>query len=269
MLGSAFMSRQCLAGAPGAIAGLNSGLQAWGHPGMIARPGDVAGVLDYRFTEEDGPNGWEKWLEIGFTSPVMLAGDASRGWVDTSGRVRLWLEWSETLTEWTTGMFIDCASTATPVAGGYEYWSRCTMPQDSAESTGQLWAESTAISGDTRNNPFTALTINSTVQALANFPYTMPGDAAQLQTDLRAIGWTGATVVASSDVAWRIDIPNVNFVDYHTFNAIHWPLYLVPDMYGNVVNPVSYWGFTGDFVNTANVRTKLPKQFARLGLLSL
>lgn len=268
MTGSASMSRQCLAGAPGALASLNSGLQAWGHPGRNAQPGDVASVLEYRITEENGTNGYEKWFEVGFLAPDLLAGDASRGWVDTSGRMRLWLEWSEDLVTWQTGMFIDVAGSPTAVSGGYEYWVRSILPQDSEISTGRLSAGASGYE-DSRNQPFTSLVINSVVQALPNFPYQMPTDAAQMQTDLRALGWTGATVVSSAWDVWSIEIPDVDFSSYATVNAVFWPLYYIANMFGDVVNPVSNRGFSGEFVNSAGVRTKLKKQFARLGILAL
>jgi hypothetical protein len=269
MPGQASISRLDLGTAPGALAALNAGLSAWGHPGMMATAGEVAGALGYRIAEDNGPNGWEKWFEIGFTSPAPLAGDASRGWVDSSGRIRLWVEWTEDLLAWQTGAFIDAPGSPAAVSGGYEYWARSVLPSDSAVSTGQIAAASNAASGDARNNPFTSVIINSVVQSLAHYPYTMPGDAAQLQTDLRALGWTGATVAASSIVDWRIDIPDVDFTSYYTTNWVCWPVYYVANMYGDIVNPVSYMGFGGEFVNSAGVRTKSPRQFGRLAILPL
>lgn len=269
MSGPASISRLDLGSSPGSLAALNAGLQAWGHPGMLATAGEVSGALSYRRTEINGANGYEKWFEVGFTAPNLLVGDASRGWVDSSGRIRFWLEWSEDLFHWTTASFIDAAA-PTPVAGGYEYWARSIWPMDSAASSGEIICESIGDSNDdARNNPFTALTINSVVQTLPNFPYTMPTDAALLQTDIRAAGWTGATVVASSDIAWAITIPNVSHSTYYTTNAVYWPQYYIADYLGNQTVKVWSRGFSGQYVNSAGTRTKLRKQFARLGILPL
>jgi hypothetical protein len=268
MPGCASISRQCLAGAPGALASLNSGLQSWGHPGMIATAGDVEGALAARITEEDGPNGLEKWFEVGFQTPNLLSGDATRGWVDLSGRITLAMLWSDDLTSWRTQQFIDVTGSPTAVSGGYEYWVRSILPQDSEISTGGISAGASGYE-DVRNQPFTSLVINSVVQALPNFPYQMPGDAAQMQTDLRALGWTGATVVSSAWDVWTIEIPDVDFTTYASVNAVFWPIYYIANMFGDVVNPVSNRGFHGDFVNAVGTPTKLQKQFARLRILAL
>ena len=119
-------------------------------------------------------------------------------------------------------------------------------------------------SHDPRMNPFIALPVGGVVQDLPNFPYTMPEDAAQMQTDLRALGWAGATVSATSDVRWQIVIPEVSLTAYVTDTSVYWPDFLVPDMYGNLTNHSSHWAFTGAFVNSANVRTRNSRQFARL-----
>ena len=268
MLGGVDIARQCLAGAAGLQAGLNGGLQSWGHPGMLVTTGAPGNIPAWRVVEINGANGWEKWWEVGFQTPDLLAGDASRGWVDSSGRVRIWAEHSEDLISWRTQGFFSPAA-PTPVSGGWEYWMRSYLPMDSAISTGQMWCQSTAVDGDSRNNPFTSLKLYSTVQALAHFSYTMPGDAATLQADLRAYGWTGATVVATSDVDWRIDIPNVSFSAYTTVNRIYWPSYLVANMFGDIVNPIDGNFFSGKFVNSAGVRTKVVNQFCRIGILPL
>jgi hypothetical protein len=262
------MLRQCLPANPGLQAGLPGGLQGWGHPGLNPSLGDTRDAIGYRITEEDGPNGWEKWFEVGFIFPARLAGDASRGWVDPSGRCRLWAEWSEDLVAWSTVGFIDCAGSPTEVDDGWEYWCRSILPVDSVEKSGNIWCESTEASGDSRNNPFTSLTIAGVVQTLPNFPYEMPSDAAQLQTDLRAAGWTDATVAASSDVDWRIEIPDVDFVAYELLSEVGWPVYYVTDPLGSS-NAVAGRSFGGGVVNGSGVLTYNPRQFMRLGISTL
>lgn len=121
------------------------------------------------------------------------------------------------------------------------------------------------MSKDTRNNPFTALTILGVVRALGGFPYTMPGDAARMQTDLTAI-FPGATVEASSNVVWRIRIPDITFSAYHQMNKVFWPGYYIADIFGGLTVLVDGATFDGGFVNAAGVRTSVKKQFARLGI---
>lgn len=101
-----------------------------------------------------------------------------------------------------------------------------------ASTTAQLGINGN-ISPDIRNNLFTGLTLAGVVQTLPNFPYTMPGDAATLQTDMQAAGWAGATVTASSSTIWEILVPNVSLTAYGQANKIAWPIYQNgTDMFG-------------------------------------
>lgn len=246
------------------MGGLNGGLDAWGHRGHIGLD-EYAASLMHRIVEEVGPNGAEKWFEVGFISPTLLAGDASVGWVNSDCRGRVWLEWSEDLVNWDTRKMVDCARTAIPDGeGNYEYWARSSLPQDSQISIGQLLVGDT--NGDARNTPITALTILDVAQTLPNFPYTMPADSAQLQTDLRAAGWAGATVTATAATTWTIAIPNVAFTAYYQQTKAFWPGYYVADMFGSLTILVDGISFDGQFVNSVGTRTKLKKQFVRMGV---
>jgi hypothetical protein len=245
----------------GASAGIAAGLQAFGSPGyglsILDEPGNP---LTVEILEENGPNGWEKWFEVYFDFPTQLAGNARDGWVDETLKFSFRLQRSEDLQTWENDWLHRPASVAPD--GGFRYRGRSKYPVRSMVKTGQMVAGDT--NGDARSQPFTGITINGVVQSLPNFPYHMPEDAAQLQTDLRAAGWTGATVSASAATTWSITVPNVQFTSYESANWVSWPMYLVPNMFGEVVNPC--WGtpFSGTFVNDAGVRTDVPKQFARL-----
>ncbi|MEI6674947.1 MAG: hypothetical protein WCO57_07195 [Verrucomicrobiota bacterium] len=148
----------------------------------------------------------------------------------------------------------------------YEYAARLIYPRDAKVKTAALTA-GFASGGDTRNNPFTAITIADTVQSLPNFPYTMPGGAAQLQTDLRAAGWTGATVTASSATVWSIVIPNVSLTDWSMLNKVYWASYAFTDALGNASTSDGQ-PFSGTYVDSNNVPIKT-KQFVRLGVAKL
>jgi hypothetical protein len=147
--------------------------------------------------------------------------------------------------------------------GGYDYWARSTYPIASEEKTGSVEIEQTARN-DARDTPITAMTLNVEVQDLPNFPYALPTDAALLQADLRTAGWAGATVTASSATIWKITLPNVAVTTYTSAWRAYFPGYYVPDMYGELTNWRSFTPATAAyFVNGANVRTDVPKQFAR------
>ena len=262
----------------GPLAALSGGLCSWGHPGPPVSPHEetiVPYVLDHRITEEDGPNGLEQWFEVGMRAEdsLSLTGRPECGWVDGTGKIHLEIQRSETLMSWTSGEFTPCVGPPSNNGdGSHTFWSRSILPIDSEIKTGVMTAgtpEATGGSHDPRMNPFIALTIAGVVQDLPHFPYTMPTDAALMQTDLRALGWTGATVAATSDVRWQITIPGVFQDSYVMENKIYWPMFLVADVYGNIVNPVDGWGFSGSFVNSANVRTHNSRQFVRLKTTTL
>lgn len=229
----------------------------------ILIPQDLGSGLLYRVVQDGG----ETWHEVGFLSPTnTLIGNAADGWTDPTGHLLFRFERSDDLQTWDHDLISAPGSPEAVGDGDYVYWARSKYPIDSDIKTGHIWQESTAARGDSRNNPFTSITLAGAVQDLPNYPYTMPTDAAQLQTDLRAAGWDGATVVASSDIAWRIDIPSVSLTERISPGKIYWPVYLVPDIFGNVVNPFDGVSFIGEWVNSNNVRTANDKQFFRLGV---
>jgi hypothetical protein len=212
----------------------------------------------------------QRWFEFGFRINAELTGNAAAGWTDAGNYFRLDPQWSLDLANWSMGKFIPAPA---PVInngdGTWSYWSRAIHPVDSAVKSGLLVVSSgypnqlgDIGNTDTRNNPFTALTILGVVRALGGFPYTMPGDAARMQTDLAAI-FPGATVEASSSVVWRIRIPNITFSAFNQTNKVFWPVYLVADMFGVVNSPVDGANLTGNFVNADGVAI-YQKAFARL-----
>jgi hypothetical protein len=224
--------------------------------------------LRHRITDSGG----QKWFEVCWNSPEILSGNAESGWVDPGGYCQLEIERSENLVNWATAEVSDCAVTAIlQVDGTYDYWARSKFPIDSAVKSGlirlrsgEATGESGLVTADARNNPLTGLTIAGVVQALAGFPYTMPGDAARMQTDIRALGWTGATVTASAATVWEIIIPGVSLTSYTQRSRISWPQYLIADLFGTVNTPVNGADFTGVFVNAAGLRTSINKQFFRM-----
>lgn len=219
-------------------------------------------TLEYRMTNEGG----EKFFEVAFTSGELLNGSAATGWQDVRGYLDFKLQQSEDLIAWHENLFVDCADSPEDMPdGSFRYWSRCIFPVDSTIKTGLMRAASPAT-GDARKGPFTDLTVGGVVQTLPGFPYTMPGDAGRLQTDLRAAGWAGATVTASSFTAWEIIIPDVYHNGASIISKIYWPVYYVEDMFGAVNVPVNGAPFNGKFVNEEGVRTNLSKQFARLAV---
>lgn len=209
----------------------------------------------------------DKWWEVSFVGPTGMTGSAATGYFDAATQSYYALQWSEDLIHWDLGKYTDCAGSPTDIGGGLSrYWCRSIYSIDTKVKTGHMWVEfSESFPGDYRNNPLNALTIKSIVQLLGR-TFTMPTDAAALQTKLRELGFEGATVVAVSDVVWRIDLYGVNYVAYGTTNKIYWPQYLVADIYGVINSPVNGQDFKGEFVNADGLRCTLPKQFARLSI---
>ena len=227
-------------------------------------------VLGLRFITESGSNGVEKWFEVGLPVPTAepLTGNPSAGWVAMNGFFGIVLPWSEDLIHWSVGKFSDSGPPESATLDGVAclvHWARSMHPVDSETKNGSMSAGG-GYSPYGSLNPLISLTLNSTLIPLPHFPYTMPGDAALMQANIRAAGYAGATVTATSALDWVIYIPAITLTVFGAQNHVDWPGFLVPDEYGNMVNWSSSMGFGGEFVNGAGVRTHLAKQFARLGV---
>ena len=216
----------------------------------------------------------QRWFEFAFRIDHELTGNSATGWTDSGNYFKLEPQWSPDLVNWSMGKFVPAP---VPVInngdGTWTYWSRAIHPQDAAVKSGQVQCKSGSYGGalgefsaDARNNPLTALTVAGVVLALGGFPYTMPGDAARMQTDLRVF-YPLATVTATTATAWEIIIPGVSQTSFTQTNKIFWPVYLVADMFGVVNTPVDGVSLTGTFVNASGVAI-YNKGFGRLKISS-
>lgn len=134
------------------------------------------------------------WYEFGFTAPSELVGNAATGWEDAPGEISWKIQSSETLTEWAVDEMIDASVTGIDnLDGTFTYWSRWTVPL--------VWKYvmiDLTVGTDRYGKSITGIEIFRTAVSLPNYPYAMPSQAAALQTDLRAAGYTGALVTTSS-----------------------------------------------------------------------
>lgn len=241
---------------------------AMAYTAQVAAIMPDAGQLRVRIVEDDVGHGPEKWIEVGYSceDAYDLTGNAATGWTSAGNLVRISILRSENLLTWTDGEMTDAPGSPEPdETGWHTYWSRSIYPVDSAAKSGRITARN---SGNYRNNPLTSLTVNGVTQALPNYPYSMPSAAAQMQADIRAAGWAGATVTATTELDWSITIPDVDMGGYGVTASVSWPLWSTYDPMGNPVN-VSGQSFTGEFVNSAGVRTAVQRQFFRLRIAAL
>lgn len=135
-----------------------------------------------------------KWFEFGFTAPEELVGNAETNWVDAAGEISWKIQSSYDLLTWEEDKMTDCTTTAIDnMDGTFTFWARRTIP---------LFWKSVVIDLTVESNRYgksiTGITLFQTAVSLPNYPYAMPSQASQLQTDLRAAGYTGATVTSSS-----------------------------------------------------------------------
>lgn len=134
------------------------------------------------------------WFEFGFRVDAVLTGNAGAGWTDVGNYVKFEIEQSLDLAAWSLGKFgaspdgvIDHGD------GSFTYWSRCYVPVYLQAVMVDLVATS-----DRYGKSITAIEVMGTAVDLPNFPYAMPAEAASLQADLRAEGYTGATVTSTA-----------------------------------------------------------------------
>lgn len=157
------------------------------------------GALDHRVVDDTVG----KWFEVGFRSPEALAGNANDGWTDARGYVVMHLQTSSDLVNWSPGLVEDVTGSPTVLPdGSFEYWARAIRPVyyysvlvDLTLTTARAEKEITGLRA-----------VDATVP-LPGYPYAMPTDAARLQTDLRAAGFSGATVTTAT-LADRVEIVN-------------------------------------------------------------
>ena len=149
-------------------------------------PVAIYGVTTSRWVTDDTG----VWWEVGFTMDSTLTGNASTGWVDAGNYFKLEIQQSLDLINWSMGKFTPVATTDNGDTT-FTYWGRCTVPR--------LWKyvkiDLTAISAR-YGKTITAVKLFGATLALPGYPYAMPTQAAALQADLRALGYTGATVTS-------------------------------------------------------------------------
>lgn len=146
-----------------------------------------------------------EWFEVGFLSPFeTLPGSAADGWTDPDGYLLFRLERSEDLLAWDHA-WSDSPLSPEPQGENWMIWARSEFPR--------LWKYVTidiTLTSDRHGKDITALVLFGTTIALPNYPYSMPADAAQLQTDLLALGYTGATV---TNVAAPLRVEVINHLN--------------------------------------------------------
>jgi hypothetical protein len=134
------------------------------------------------------------WFEFGFQIDAELDGNAAAGFTDAGNYIRIEIEQSTDLVNWNMGKFVPAAVPVTDnLDGTYTYWSRGVFPRLWKYVTIDLTATTTRY-----GKSITAVQLFGSTLALPNYPYAMPAAAATLQADLRALGYSGATVTSTS-----------------------------------------------------------------------
>lgn len=216
----------------------------------------------HRIVEDGG----KKFFEFGFVSKEILAGNSAIGWTDPLGFAYLFLSYSTNLLNWALGKFVPAPVPVETEGENFLYWSRMINPIDAEVKFGTGIITSTNGTGDTRNHPFTSMTIAGVNMNLPNFPYEMPGDASQLQADLRASGHPAAVVVATTNVDWQIVLPDLVWDSYGINTWVGWPPWIYVDPIGNQ-NTMYKRDAYGTFLDEDGNEIT-PKAFARLGVQS-
>ena len=150
------------------------------------------------------------WFEFAFTIDALLNGNAGTGFTDSGNYFRLECEQSTDLVNWSLGKFIPSPTGAVLDNGDgtYTYWSRATTAIHYFNIQVDL-----TITSNRFAKSITGLSIGQVpVTAGMSYPYALPSQAATLQADLRATGYTGAVV---SNVAAPLSVE----IDNHTPGA--------------------------------------------------
>jgi hypothetical protein len=130
-----------------------------------------------------------RWFDLEIILPNDFTGSPEDGW--TNGTLDLGLDYTTDLAEWETIDWITTPGTTVEdlLDGRKKHFARASVPVYWVATMDDL-----RLSSNRQGKSITAVSLMETPLSLANFPYEMPADAAQLQTDLRAIGLDDSTV---------------------------------------------------------------------------
>lgn len=162
-----------------------------GHLAVFRDPDYSLPQLEFEMVEDSAGS----WFQVSFVSPSLLTGSASSGWTWTnaSHQLAVQIEQSTDLQSWTLGAFVDAAGSPAAVVGGYRYTARAVVPSRWSSVLTDL-----SISSDRGGKSIDSLTVKNAPVALPGYPYAMPAAAATLQSHLRAAGFPGALVTATT-----------------------------------------------------------------------
>ena len=164
-------------------------------------PIEIYGRTQYRVVYDTD----QQVFEVGFAIDAELTGNAATGWTDAGNYLKFEIQQSEDLVTWNMGRFIPAPVPVVDLGGGnFQYWARCLVPIKWVETLIDFRASSTRYGKE-----ITAMGILGIDVYLPNFPYSMPADAAQLQTDLRANGYPDS--VLTVDTATPISVEGRNY----------------------------------------------------------
>lgn len=128
-----------------------------------------------------------KWFEIGFQSAEELEGNASDGWTDPRGYCEIQIQHTQDLATWIEGGCLEVSGFPSYSSGWWQYWGRLPIPQKWYDIQSDL-----RVTTDRSGKSITAIKLGATTPttiSLPNYPYDIPADAAQLETDLIAAGY--------------------------------------------------------------------------------
>jgi len=162
---------------------------------LPALPFAIYGMTEARMVSD----GSGRWFEFGWTidlsgSGWTMGGNSAAGWTDSGNYLRMEIEYSTDLQTWSMGKFVPAAVPVVDLGSGcFEFWSRCSTPV--------IW-ETVMVDFTAETNRYgksiTGITLKKSAVSLPRYPYSMPAQAATLQADLRAAGYTGAAVTSSA-----------------------------------------------------------------------
>ena len=236
----------------------------------------VTGILQTSVAEADGAgiveHDGQKWLRIAVRMPAEFTGNPVDGWLDAAEERLISLEWSVDLQTWATGHFQAAPGVADVVSGGWRTtWVETIHPQDAGELVSDMrlvWDRNPSVIYESweYEQDFMGLWMAGEIQPL-DCPYAMPAEAARLQADIRALGWTGATVTTDDvEERWEIFVPNVATTNYqHAPGANVSPGF----SYINNKDELAWSGIVGGHYENPRFGPGLdpfviyPKQFAR------
>jgi hypothetical protein len=163
-------------------------------------------------------DGTQKWFRFKVRLNPDMTGNATDGWTDPGGSLRVEIQQSLDLQTWNMGQVrsVTGATPETESDGTISYLCESTVPFDWRQKMVDMVIRQQPhwfYVDYQRDRDITELRLDGATIPLPNYPYSIPSDISALTADLASAGYPGCSVDYDPDT-WALTIPDILVSDY-------------------------------------------------------